>query len=155
MQLAIVRHGEAEPLLAGEDSQRQLTERGRLQAQQTAAWLRECWQETPRLYCSPYQRTRQTAALIEPAFAGLQAQVAPVLVPDSDPRQVLRWLESQEGESPILLVSHMPLVSNLLGWLCDGVSHGAGFQTGQVRLLDCLLLGPSCATVVASHAPAG
>lgn len=40
MQLTLVRHGEAAPAIMGNDHQRPLTERGHIQAQETADYLK-------------------------------------------------------------------------------------------------------------------
>ena len=48
---------------------------------------------------------------------------APWLTPDDEPAEVLRYL-SERNEQQLLLVSHQPLVSQLLSLLCEGNRAG-------------------------------
>ena len=72
------------------------------------------------ILASPYVRAQQTAALVRESlgFAGAVGTVA-WLTPDTDPRDVLKYLDEREG-SEILLVSHQPLIGALGGLLLHG-----------------------------------
>ena len=55
MQLTLIRHGEAMPPVMGNDIKRPLTERGHLQAAQTARYLKDMIQ--PDVFVlSPFRR---------------------------------------------------------------------------------------------------
>ncbi len=60
VNLVIMRHGEAEPH-SSQDSQRQLTAKGRDEVTQMAIWVSQHYQAFDLVLCSPYVRTRQTA----------------------------------------------------------------------------------------------
>jgi phosphohistidine phosphatase len=55
--------------------------------------------------------------------------------------------------SPLMLVSHMPLVGGLATLLVDGHSKGIPFMTAQAVLLDMPVSGPGCADVKAQFLP--
>lgn len=72
------------------------------------------------ILASPYLRAQQTAALVRselnfPHDVG----TAPWLTPDDQPSEALRFL-SERSESNLLLVSHQPLVSQLVSLLVEG-----------------------------------
>lgn len=135
MRLYIVRHGEAEPA-TGADAQRPLTERGRRD-------VRALWQalaargETPgKIISSPYVRAAQTAAEIAAVFNTQVARSSDLLVPEARPQDVFDWLLSEPLRDGTLLVSHMPLVSLLVGRLVDGGDARVPMSVGAVALLD-------------------
>ncbi|WP_306518912.1 phosphohistidine phosphatase SixA [Rheinheimera sp.] len=117
VNLVIMRHGEAEPQ-SSQDSQRQLTAKGRDEVSQMALWLSQHYQAFDLVLCSPYVRTRQTAELMlkaQPATTRLE--ILPELVPEGDSHQVQLYLDALRAENAelrVLLVSHMPLVSFLV-----------------------------------------
>ena len=77
------------------------------------------------IYASPYLRAQQTAQLVREAL-GFEPEIRTVewLTPETDPDKVAEQLVSV---SDVLLVSHNPLVGNLLSYL----QHGAGLSTGK------------------------
>ncbi|MGF6089399.1 phosphohistidine phosphatase SixA [Pseudomonas sp. 18173] len=119
MKLWVLRHGEAEPHGAKpHDSERELTANGRKEVLRAAANL--VGQPLTAIYASPYMRAQQTAQLVRETL-GFEPEIRTVewLTPDSDPDKVAEQLVSV---SEALLVSHNPLVGNLLSYL----QHGAG-----------------------------
>lgn len=117
MRLWLLRHGQAEPQAAS-DAVRELTAQGRKEVLQAAAQL--AGRPLTAILASPYVRAQQTAELVREAlgFAGAVATVA-WLTPDTDPREVLKYLDEREG-GEILLVSHQPLIGALGGLLLHG-----------------------------------
>ncbi|MGQ7958222.1 phosphohistidine phosphatase SixA [Pseudomonas sp. SP16.1] len=117
MRLWLLRHGQAEPQAAS-DAARELTAHGRKEVLQAAAQL--AGRPLTAILASPYVRAQQTAALVRESlgFAGAVGTVA-WLTPDTDPRDVLKYLDEREG-SEILLVSHQPLIGALGGLLLHG-----------------------------------
>lgn len=117
MRLWLLRHGEAEPQAAS-DAARELTAQGRKEVRQAAVQL--AGRPLTAIIASPYVRAQQTAELVrsELAFAG-QIDTVPWLTPDSDPRDVLKYLDEREG-AEVLLVSHQPLIGALGGLLVHG-----------------------------------
>ncbi|AWY40731.1 phosphohistidine phosphatase SixA [Pseudomonas putida] len=120
MKLWVLRHGEAEPHGAQpHDSQRALTDHGREEVLRSAARL--IGQPVTAIYSSPYLRAQQTAQLVRDAL-GFEPEIRTVdwLTPETDPDKVAEQLVSV---SNVLLVSHNPLVGNLLSYLQHGAGH--------------------------------
>jgi phosphohistidine phosphatase len=117
VRLWLLRHGQAEPQAAS-DAVRELTAHGRKEVLQAAAQL--AGRPLTAILASPYVRAQQTAELVRGAlgFAGAVGTV-PWLTPDSDPREVLKYLDEREG-AEMLLVSHQPLIGALGGLLVHG-----------------------------------
>ncbi|MGE8188431.1 phosphohistidine phosphatase SixA [Pseudomonas sp. NPDC086278] len=116
MKLWVLRHGEAEPYGSRPDSERALTAHGREEALRSAAEL--IGQPISAIYASPYLRAQQTAQLVREAL-GFEPDIRTVewLTPDNRPQAVAEQLVSVDYA---LLVSHNPLVGNLLGYLQHG-----------------------------------
>ncbi|WP_456024590.1 phosphohistidine phosphatase SixA [Pseudomonas protegens] len=124
MKLWVLRHGEAVPYGSCPDSERELTEHGRQEALSSAAHL--VGQPLTAIYASPYLRAQQTAQIVREAL-GFEPEIRTVewLTPEVDPDKVTDQLVSV---SNVLLVSHNPLVGNLLSYL----QHGAGYPPEKV-----------------------
>jgi phosphohistidine phosphatase len=124
MKLWVLRHGEAEPHGKRLDSERALTAHGREEVLRITAEL--AGQPLTAIYASPFLRAQQTAQLVRETL-GFEPEIRTVewLTPDTDPDKVAEQLVSV---SDVLLVSHNPLVGNLLSYL----QHGAGFAPEKV-----------------------
>ncbi len=150
-----MRHGKAEPY-AADDAARALTDSGRAQAQATGEWLRETLGEAAgaRLLASPYRRAQETAASLAPLL-GLEVLTVAGITPDVDPRQALAAIEAAGQGAPLLVVvSHMPLMAALAGWLQEGVLNaGRAFDLGEARVLEADLPGPGLARELAVFIP--
>ena len=115
MKVWILRHGEAEGH-APTDAERNLTEHGRAEVLRSAAHL--IGQPLGAIIASPYVRAQQTAQLVRDVL-GFQPEIrtVPWLTPDGDVQRVLEKLDSDDD---VLLVSHQPLVGNLISFLQPG-----------------------------------
>jgi phosphohistidine phosphatase len=124
MKLWVLRHGESEPYGSRPDSERALTAHGREEVLRSAARL--MGQPVTAIYASPYLRAQETAQLVREAL-GFEPEIRTVdwLTPETDPDKVAEQLVSV---SDVLLVSHNPLVGNLLSYL----QHGAGYPPEKV-----------------------
>lgn len=134
MKLWVLRHGEAEPR-ANTDAERRLTAHGREQVMRSAARL--LGQPLDAIIASPYVRAQQTAALVYEAlgFAG-PVRTVPWLTPDSDAGEVIGELDKL-GLEHVLLVSHQPLVGNLVSMLEHGHGqHPAPMSTASLAELE-------------------
>ena len=115
MKLWVLRHGEAESH-APSDAQRNLTERGREEVLHSAAHL--IGQPISAIIASPYVRAQQTAQLVREALGFVpEIRTVPWLTPDGNPLQVLEKLDTDDN---VLLVSHQPLVGDLISFLQHG-----------------------------------
>lgn len=117
MNLWLLRHGEAERRVTT-DAARQLTKRGEQEVLLTAEKLQGVVIDI--ILHSPYQRAMETAMLVKQAinYQGKIEQV-PWLTPDDNPQQVVKYLDTYEGNN-ILLVSHQPLLGILAALLSEG-----------------------------------
>ncbi|MFL8987010.1 phosphohistidine phosphatase SixA [Pseudomonas sp. QLc11A] len=125
MKLWVLRHGEAVPHGSRpHDSERELTDNGRKEVLRSAALL--IGKPLTAIYASPYLRAQQTAQLVRETL-GFEPEIRTVewLTPDTEPDKVA---EQMVAVSDVLLVSHNPLVGNLLSYL----QHGAGYPSEKV-----------------------
>lgn len=154
MKLVLMRHAEAEPLRLA-DSERALTDRGHRQAAATAYWLSAKVNQPCILACSPYRRARETAAEILLVVSGASLHVVEQITPEDAVRQALSGLESVASGDVVIVVSHMPLVASLAGWLEHGVmTEGQAFALAEARLYDLEVLGPAQARLLDRFIPA-
>ena len=122
--LYIVRHGEAEPMRE-QDETRQLTEHGRWEAKRTALWLKTQVNHFDKVYVSPYLRAQQTKSIIVDMHAeSVKTEVLQELTPGGDASRCMDYIlakvdpkavKDEEAVHNLLCVSHMPLVSYLIG----------------------------------------
>lgn len=143
----IMRHGEAAP--GYPDKARRLTSHGELEAEKMARWLAERVAEgelgIPRIYASPYVRAQQTAKKLCDAM-GTSLETLDFITPDDSPSGVSDWLLEQPEGTPIMLVSHMPLVGELAGLLVEGSpAQGIGFPTAAIAELEADVWAAGCA----------
>jgi len=132
MRLIIMRHAEAGPGFP--DVQRQLTAYGLSTLANAPLQLRAELQQVDYVFVSPYLRTRQTFEQLE---TGLSFQISESLTPDSEPEQVCELLQSLPADSTVFLVTHMPLVGWLSGYLQQGpLALGSSFYPAQVEILE-------------------
>lgn len=121
MRIWILRHGQAEPM-APTDAQRSLTDTGRAEAITMARQL--AGEPLDVILASPYVRAQQTAALVQQTIGYTRSiATAAWLTPDDDPRQAVEYL-GERSEANLLLVSHQPLVSQLVSLLVEGHRQG-------------------------------
>lgn len=119
--LYIVRHGEAEPVLA-DDASRELTNHGRQEAQKTAIWLKKQVTEFDLVLASPFVRAQQTKDEIAEHINFKEQLVSEAIIPSGDAAavadEILARIDNlDQVDADILCVSHMPLVSYLIGEL--------------------------------------
>lgn len=134
MRLVLFRHGEAG--VAARDFDRCLTDQGVTDVRKVACSVADKLNGATA-YVSPYVRARQTCAEIQRNTDLKACHELPLITPDDDPLQVIDWLNQQDSESTLLLVTHQPLVSRLISLLLDG--HETGFYpmaTASVTILE-------------------
>jgi phosphohistidine phosphatase len=117
MDLILWRHAEAEDARGKDDAARELTKRGRKQAERMARWLRPIVDEKWRILVSPARRTLQTVKPLEREFeespaVGLDATVASVL-------DAAGW---PDGDRPVLVVGHQPTLGQVAARLIGGAN---------------------------------
>ena len=108
MNLILWRHAEAEDIAAS-DLARQLTTRGRKQAQASAKWLRARLPDDAVILASPATRTVQTAE----SFTD-QYRVVREIAPDASAAAVLEAAGWPDGIAPtVVIVGHQPTLGHV------------------------------------------
>ena len=149
MQLIIMRHGEAG--YHSLDGQRELTEYGRQTAADVAAKIAESPWRPETIWCSPLVRARQTAAIAS-EILNCPIVEKDFITRDDDPGRCLdAILDAQD--SPLMIVSHMPLVGSLATLFVDGHRKGIPLMTAQAIVLDMPVVGPGCADLKTQFMP--
>ena len=126
MELILWRHAEAEEN-GGDDTQRELTKRGKRQAQRMSEWLRPLLVGEWRILVSPAKRTLQTVKALDMAF-----DVREALGASSTPQVVLREAGWPQGEEDVIVVGHQPTLGEVAAILMSGVEGDVGIRKGAV-----------------------
>ena len=134
MRLFISRHGEAVGS-AATDALRPLTERGQRDLVTHWQGLKESGVNLSGMVVSPYLRAQQTADCIAEVYSGLPRTDCDELVPEASPLLLLNSLLANPVAENTVLVSHMPLVAQLVG-MWTGSTDRIGFAVGTVACLD-------------------
>lgn len=121
VDLYLLRHGEAVDQIVGgyaRDADRPLTEDGRSEVSGVAEGLQRLGLTLDRLLTSPLLRARQTAELIgEQVPLTGRIEICPALAPGGDLAAILA---ATRGGQRVMLVGHLPTLSELIGWLAWG-----------------------------------
>jgi phosphohistidine phosphatase len=139
VKLYLIRHGEAES--GNLDSARRLTQRGKMDAQKAALWLKNIIDGPVSLWSSPYIRAQQTAHPIAKALS-VEIEYRECLKPDVSPQTVIDELIHQKNS--IILVAHLPLVGRLASLLMDGVVLDQPWSAAEIWQLQGSVFAPSC-----------
>lgn len=116
MHLYLLRHAEAVPRRFA-DPERELTAHGHWEIEAVARQFTPKGIVLDACYCSPYLRATQTAAhFLERVGSTLVPDITEQLTPERRAKAVLAWLDPVAAEH-VLIVSHNPLVSELLAVL--------------------------------------
>lgn len=139
MNLYVMRHGLAEPARGKPDQERCLLAEGEAQILSVANQMLACAQEMPvdLIIASPYVRTQQSAMIFNKVINSPHSVLTSALVvPEGDAGKVANYL-SQFSNKNVLLISHMPLVSYLIGYLTTGDTQSfGGLDTAQLVYLQ-------------------
>lgn len=135
MKFYLMRHGEAE-MFAASDKQRALTSQGRIRLQEQITAIRSSLSDVDCILHSPYQRACETAAIVAQALKIDALAVVDGWTPSDDPVTAISTLEGYLQRTP-LIVTHMPLVSNVEALLCDGSSsYPRAFNCGEISAIE-------------------
>ena len=149
MKVFILRHGEAGR--AATDGGRELTANGVEQALQAGLLLKPEAAQT--LLYSPKTRTRQTAEQVASLCPQLSCQESLSLLPPATVEDIADVLEDLEkaGSTAVILVSHIPLVAQLAGWLMNGDTSAyelPGYPPASIVALEMEQVGPAAADLL-------
>jgi phosphohistidine phosphatase len=127
VDLILWRHAEAEDIRHGmEDKDRQLTAKGRKQAQKMAAWLNALLPHDSRILASPAMRTVQTAKALEREF-----EISDALFTSASVNDHLAASGWPTGGCTVL-VGHQPTLGQLAALLMSGHPHQWAIKKGAV-----------------------
>lgn len=149
----ILRHGEAERETL-RDSDRRLTDRGMSDASAVGEWLATISTPALKIFASPYTRAQQTAKQAAVALPNKSIATVSWLTPDIDPAEAVAAIDKLEF-SELLLVSHQPLVSALIGvFVANDYRAGAPMATASLAELEMNIVAADCAVLASlRHAP--
>ncbi len=125
MQLILWRHAEAEEPGGKRDTDRELTKKGRKQAERMAAWLGRRIDKDWRILVSPARRTLQTVEPLDLPFeecdaVGLAADAKTLL-------DAAGWPDSKRD---VLVVGHQPTLGEVAAILLDGREGDVAIRKG-------------------------
>lgn len=125
MDLILWRHAEAEDS-ASSDAARQLTTRGRKQAQSIAKWLRPRLGADAVILASPAARTVQTVETLTDQYRTVE-----LIGPAAQPDALLSAAGWPDGIAPtVLIVGHQPTLGLLVSQLVAGASAEWAIKKG-------------------------
>lgn len=154
MKIIILRHGEAESF-ARSDEARNLTPTGKTLAHNAGLCLKQLGLQPDTVWASSLVRARQTCTEVLSALQSpVSMHTSEQLIPEANPVQLINEL-SQLSFGTLLLVSHQPLVSALVGLLCDNDKRaGPPMSPTSMALLQTdIPLAGCCELQWLRHAP--
>lgn len=114
--LYIMRHGQAEARAAS-DAERALTARGEQDVERVTRALASELANVEQIWVSPYRRAQQTAAIVNRVLGrGADPVTTELLTPEANLMALCDQMQ-QSDSMELMLVSHMPLVGELLHYL--------------------------------------
>jgi phosphohistidine phosphatase len=125
MQLILWRHAEAEDGHGKPDTERELTKRGRKQAEGMAEWLRERIGKDWRILVSPAKRTLQTVKPLD-----LEFETADAVGLGATPNGILHAAEWPTGQRDVVVVGHQPTLGQAAAILLDGEEGEVSIKKG-------------------------
>ena len=138
MELYIFRHSIAAPRgLGQEDGDRILTPEGRAIFGTAAKSLKARGLALDKLYMSPYQRTRETAAFLADCLTSGEPEATDLLL--RPPGMELLELLQSAGQAKVALVGHHPYVGELTALLTFGerrLGSKLAFAPGTMAYLE-------------------
>lgn len=152
MKLFVMRHAQA-AFNAPSDRERPLTESGIQQTKELLALHKADLSSVNMLWSSDLLRAQQTAALVAEVL-GFKVSEKNCLTPDGQINRVLSELQDLRADDTLLLVSHQPLVGELVSYLVSGnVYQAHPFTTSEMLELEFDYAGPAMARLCKQYLP--
>jgi phosphohistidine phosphatase len=152
MMIYLMRHGEAERQ-ALSDPARELTRTGVMDNRSVIAKLNQHAPEINRAITSPYQRARQTCSALRVVYPQLRFEVNKALEPEAGVYDLMDEIEKLDAMQ-VFLISHNPLVSNLVAILVDGtLETNRHMGTSHIACLSTDIVAPGCAELLYTLTP--
>jgi len=125
MELILWRHADAEDANGKDDNDRELTKKGRKQAERMAAWLAARIGDDWRILVSPARRALQTAKPID-----RKLEVSEAIGTATSPRALLAAAGWPDGKRNVLVVGHQPTLGEVAGMLLESEAGGLAIRKG-------------------------
>lgn len=153
MLISLLRHGAAEQKKDGPDEDRQLTRAGILETRAVIGKLKMYAPAFDLIWVSPYQRARQTASALRIAIPDVSFEINKQITPNDDVYELMDAIEKC-GVHQLLIVSHNPLLSNLLRIMVDGTMESdRNMSTSELVSISMDFVAPGCGEVLFSLKP--
>src|SRR6516162_10818328 len=136
MELLIVRHAiayERNTKRWPDDGARPLSPRGVMRARRAAVGLKKLALRPVRVFTSPLERTRQTAAILTQYAGWPKAVPATQLLPGSSPQELLALLARTRGQR-LAIIGHQPDLGRVIAACLPGTSGGAAFELRKMSV---------------------
>ena len=121
MNLYLIRHAIAEEENpSGEDSQRELTDKGAKKMRLIAKGLRTLGVDFDLIVSSPYTRAVQTAEILSEVFKKKKFVLSDHLMPAGDMDLLIAEINEKYSVNSLAIVGHEPYLSGLISLLTAG-----------------------------------
>jgi phosphohistidine phosphatase len=152
MKIYVMRHAQAS-FSAPSDRERPITELGIIQTKALLSANSDQFSDVNLIWSSDLLRAKQTASLVSDALK-LEANEQLFLSPDSDVKQVVDALQGLDPNTCLLIVSHQPLVGELVSFLIKGnVHHAHPYTTSEILELELDFVDAGMASLVKQYLP--
>lgn len=153
MKIILIRHGDA-GAYTHPDSERNLSDLGKAQAQQTADWLTKNHQPT-LFISSPYNRAYQTCEIVKQAFPTVEHRIFEHITPEDNAKNAIDGLSNiindLDENSCAVIVCHMSIIAKMAGILTGDMPEG--FSLAEARVLEMDVFAPDLATETGRFVP--
>ena len=152
MKIFIGRHGQAS-FDAESDRARPLTATGILETEKLRDQYFSELEQVQIIWASDLKRANETACLYASKL-GLEIETKNFLSPEGDAKRVLKKLQSLDDEASVLIVSHQPLVGELVSVLCEGNVYAAHpYVPSEIVVIECEVAEPGMGAIVGNYQP--
>ncbi|WP_410472463.1 phosphohistidine phosphatase SixA [Faucicola mancuniensis] len=157
MKIILIRHGDA-GAYTHPDSERNLSELGKRQANQTAEWLKGYAEKngSPDLFISsPYNRAVQTCQIIKQKFANVEHIIFDKITPYDDAKLAIDGLsdllENIADNATVVIVCHMNIIAYMASILTGEPPYS--FSLAEARVFEMPVVADGLATQIAQFIP--
>ena len=144
MELLIVRHAiacERNAKRWPDDGARPLSPRGVMRARRAAAGLKKFAMRPGRVFASPLERTKQTAAILTQYAGWPRAIPCPELLPGESPQELIALLAGTRGQR-LAVIGHQPDLGRLISVCLPGSQGSAAFELRKMSVALIAFDGP-------------
>lgn len=133
MKVYLMRHGEAED--GNLDPTRPLTERGRIEVERVAEYLKSEGVRPGSIFHSQKLRARETAELVGTALSVEVEETESLMPLDSPETWHDRILDKGEAAGDLMLVGHMPYMGMMASLLTTGSKNQAPLVFSEATVI--------------------